>query len=75
MNLLQKKCPNDKCNSPKLDCLGCLIIPTKTDKGTSKKSFTSYGCPVCHQRFLISRDKAEQLLTQKYIDASKINLD
>ena len=64
--MIKKKCLNSECTSEELDILGAIII--------NKKAFNYYRCPKCKQNFNVKRTKEEQLLTQKYIDASKIIL-
>lgn len=64
--MIAKKCLNPKCTFEELDLLGAIII--------NKKSFNYYKCPKCKQNFNVKRTKDEQILTQKFIDASKIIL-
>ena len=66
MNIIQKDCPNETCNSTNLDILGAMII--------GNESFNYYKCDKCKNNFTVKRTNNEQKLVQKYIDASKITL-
>lgn len=64
--MITKKCLNPICNAEELDLLGAIII--------NKESFNYYKCKKCKNNFKVKRTKDEQILTQKFIDASTIIL-
>lgn len=68
-NLIKNNCPY--CKNPDADIHAAVIL---TDDKGNQTSWNKYSCTRCRKGYVTERTAKEQVLVQKFVDASKIKL-